>query len=50
MDLVRPKFMNTEYYYHDNGIKIKDNAPQWVKDEYKEFMEALNSGAIIEED
>ncbi|MEF9953576.1 MAG: hypothetical protein RR657_05005 [Peptostreptococcaceae bacterium] len=50
MDLVEPKFMSTEYYYHNSGIKIRDDAPQWVKDEYEEFMKALDSGGIIYEE
>lgn len=36
--------MSTEYaYYDDDGLKIKEDSPQWVKNEYKKFMEELNS-------
>lgn len=39
MDLVEPRFMIKGYgYYADEGLKIKDDAPQWAKDEYEEFM------------
>jgi len=39
MELERPKFMDTEwYYYDDEGLKIKEDAPAWVKKEYEEFM------------
>lgn len=50
MELNEPKFMSTEYvYYDDDGLKVKDTAPQWVKDEYEEFMKELNSNKVIEE-
>lgn len=49
MELREPKFMNTEYiYYDDEGLKIKEDSPQWVKDEYKAFMEELESNEISE--
>lgn len=45
MELAEPKFMKTEFvYYDDDGLRIKDNAPEWVKNEYEEFMKSLDSG------
>ena len=42
MELNEPKFMETEYaYYDDDGLKIRDDSPQWVKDEYNGFMNEL---------
>lgn len=47
MELIEPKFLIEGYGYYDNdGLKVKEDAPQWAKDEYKEFMEQLNSCAI----
>lgn len=49
MELNEPKFMQTEYvYYDDDGLKIKDDSPQWVKDEYNAFMNELDSNGIEE--
>lgn len=49
MDHVRPKFMDTDFcYYDDDGIKIKEDSPEWVKEEYQEFMDGLNSGVVEE--
>ena len=49
MELERPKFMYTEYvYYDDDGMKIKEDSPQWVKDEYKSFIAALDNNEINE--
>ena len=49
MELKETKFMSTEYaYYDDEGLKIKEDAPQWVKDEYKAFMEEIGSNEINE--
>lgn len=49
MDLKEPKFINSEYAYYDNtGLKIKEDSPQWVKDEYNEFMNSLDEGIIRE--
>lgn len=42
MDMVEPKFIKEGYGYYDNeGLKIKDDAPEWAKQEYKEFMEMI---------
>ena len=30
------------------NIKIKDDAPQWAKDEYKEYIQALERGYVEE--
>jgi len=50
VEVVKPKFIDTEYaYYDDEGLKIKDNSPQWVKDEYKQFMSSLEDGEITQE-
>ncbi|HBJ2623598.1 TPA: hypothetical protein LA827_003401 [Clostridium botulinum] len=49
MELAEPKFMSSEYvYYDDEGLKIKEYSPQWVKDEYGEFMKELNSNEMAE--
>ncbi|SHK38244.1 hypothetical protein SAMN02745248_02413 [Hathewaya proteolytica DSM 3090] len=50
MELERPKFMDTDYYYYDDdGLKIKENSPQWVKEEYEQFMSSLKCGEIVQE-
>lgn len=47
MEVVKPKFIDTEYaYYDDEGLKIKDDSPQWIKDEYKQFMDSLDESEI----
>lgn len=47
MQIEKPEFMDTEYvYYDDDGLKIKEDSPKWVKDAYNEFMEELNGGVI----
>lgn len=39
MEQLEPKFIIEGYgYYTDDGLQIKEDAPQWAKDEYKEFM------------
>lgn len=39
MELAEPKFLIEGYgYYTDEGLQIKEDAPQWAKDEYKRFM------------
>lgn len=39
MEQDEPKFMKEGYgYYTDDGLQIKDDAPQWAKDEYRKFM------------
>lgn len=44
MEKVEPKFMSTEWVYYDNtGLKIKEDAPEWVKKEYEEFMKDDNA-------
>lgn len=49
MEQPEPKFLIKGYgYYTDDGLKIKDDAPQWAKDEYEAFMKELNSNEIIE--
>ncbi|WP_198039508.1 hypothetical protein [Clostridium kluyveri] len=49
MELPEPKFMSTEYvYYDDEGLKIKEDSPQWVKNEYKTFMKELESNKVNE--
>lgn len=43
MDFVEPKFLIDGYGYYDNdGLKIKEDAPEWAKKEYKNFMQAIN--------
>lgn len=47
MELPEPKFMSTEYiYYDDEGLRIKEDSPQWVKDEYEVFISELNSNEV----
>lgn len=49
MEQIEPKFLKEGYgFYTDEGLQIKEDAPQWVKDEYEKFMESLNS-PIVEE-
>lgn len=39
VEQIEPKFLKDGYgYYTDDGLKIKDDAPQWAKDEYNKFM------------
>ncbi|APQ76456.1 hypothetical protein [Clostridium botulinum] len=39
MDQLEPRFLKEGYgFYTDEGLQIKEDAPQWAKDEYKEFM------------
>ncbi|WP_223316896.1 hypothetical protein [Clostridium botulinum] len=42
MELKEPKFMTSEFvYYDEDGVQIKDNAPEWVRKEYEEFKKSL---------
>lgn len=46
MGLKKPNFMVMGYDYLDKESmtrKIKDDAPDWAKKEFKEFMEKVNS-------
>lgn len=48
MELVKPKFMDTEYVYFDaDGVKIKENSPEWVKEEYEKFIKQLNEHEVL---
>jgi hypothetical protein len=50
MELERPKFMDTEWYYYDNdGLKVKEDSPEWVKKEYNKFMKNLKSNVIVKQ-
>lgn len=43
MGLMEPEFMKQGYHYYDeSGVKIKPDAPEWAKKEYKEFMKLIN--------
>jgi hypothetical protein len=43
MDQVEPKFLIEGYgYYTDDGLNIKEDAPQWAKEEYEAFMSATH--------
>lgn len=47
MELVEPKFLIEGYGYYDNdGLKVKEDAPDWAKKEYNEFMNELMSGIV----
>ena len=41
--MEKPKFMEENYHYFDkdDNLKIKDNAPKWAKEEYKEFIKYI---------
>ena len=52
-ELKRPKFLDYEYTYIGDDEKwyIKDDAPQWAKDEFKKFMESIQTeenGMVIQ--
>lgn len=39
-----PRFIEENYdYYNENGIQIKEDAPEWAKEEYKEYLKKINS-------
>lgn len=45
MQIEKPKFMDTEFiYYTEDGVKIKETAPEWVVKEYNDFMRKLDEG------
>ena len=47
MEQIEPKFLKEGYGYYDNdGLKIKNDAPQWAKDEYNKFMKELENYII----
>ena len=47
MELIEPKFLKEGYgYYNNEGLQIKEDAPEWAKKEYKEFMEKLNENRM----
>ncbi|MBB6622241.1 hypothetical protein H7E67_02245 [Clostridium gasigenes] len=51
MELVEPKFLREGYGYYDNdGLKVKEDAPEWAKKEYSEFMNAIITDEIGIED
>lgn len=41
--MEKPRFMEENYHYFDenDNLKIKDNAPQWAKEEYEEFIKLI---------
>lgn len=45
MGLALPRFIieNWSYKNANNEICIKEDAPEWAKKEYKEFLKKLNS-------
>ena len=44
MGLMLPKFIEKGWSYKDenNNICIKEKAPDWAKEEYKEFLKKIN--------
>ncbi|MCT4593171.1 MAG: hypothetical protein N4A57_02705 [Anaeromicrobium sp.] len=49
MEQLEPKFLKEGYgYYTDDGLQIRNDAPQWAKEEYGEFMKQLNINEISE--
>lgn len=52
--LEMPRFIEEEYhYYDDEGIHLKDDAPEWAKEEYQEYLKNINptadeNGKIVE--
>lgn len=47
MQLEKPKFIDTEFvFYTEDGIQIKDNAPEWIKREYEKFKKQLNENVF----
>jgi hypothetical protein len=45
-----PKFINSPYLIIDEqGWRLKENAPEQLKEEFKEYMEEVNSTHIKEE-
>lgn len=50
MMLERPMFIEKGFaIYTDEGIKIKDDAPVWAKEEYEEYIKIIEKGYIEEE-
>lgn len=45
MGLILPKFIQENWSYKDenNKICLKEDAPEWAKEEYKTFLKMLNS-------
>ena len=49
MELKEPKFMTSEFvYYDEDGVQIKDNAPEWVRKEYEEFKKNFNRKSKVD--
>lgn len=45
-----PKFINSPYLIIDEqGWRLKENAPKQLKEEFKKYMEEVNSTYIKEE-
>lgn len=44
MGMVLPKFIIENWSYKDkeNKICLKENAPEWAKKEYEEFLKKIN--------
>ena len=43
MQTTRPDFLDSEYFYIDEkGWQIKDEAPEKMKIEFKEYMEQVS--------
>lgn len=44
MGLALPKFIEKGWSYtnEDNEICLKENAPEWAKQEYEEFLKMVN--------
>lgn len=41
--LEKPRFIEEEYhYYNEKGIQIKEDAPNWAKEEYEEYIKKIN--------
>lgn len=41
--MEKPRFMEENYHYFDeeDKLQIKEDAPQWAKDEYEMFIEMI---------
>lgn len=51
MMLNMPKFIEEGFgVFTDEGIKIKEDAPEWAKKEYYEFLLKLKNVGIEEEE
>lgn len=48
MMLTQPK--GYEYWVHEGNVTIRDDAPEWAKKEFDDYMEKMDESVNADED